>query len=96
MSVVLHDWNDADRIRILISVRRVIPDHGVLLILESVAPDGNGPHLGKVIDMIMMTMLNGTDRTRSEYQALLGQAGFTIDHVVATEAPTSLIVARPV
>lgn len=96
LSVILHDWNDADCIRILHSIRRAIPAHGVLLILENVIPDGNEPHLGKVIDMIMMTMLNGTERTKSEYQALLRQAGFTIDHVVATEAPTSLIVARPV
>ena len=96
LSVILHDWDDADCVRILSSIRRAIPAHGVLLILENVIPEGNEPHLGKVIDMIMMTMLNGTERTRSEYAALLGEAGFTLDDVVATQAPTSLIVARPV
>ena len=95
LSVVLHDWDDADCVRILSSIRRAIPEHGRLLILENVIPDGNEPHLGKVIDMIMMTMLNGTERTRSEYAALLSDAGFTLDEVVATQAPTSLIVARP-
>lgn len=95
LSLILHDWNDADCIRILSSIRRSIPAHGVLLILENVIPDGNEPHLGKVIDMIMMTILNGTERTRPEYAALLAAAGFTLDDVVATHAPTSLIVARP-
>ncbi len=96
LSVILHDWDDADCVRILSSIRRSIPAHGVVLILENVIPDGNEPHLGKVIDMIMMTMLSGTERTRSEYAALLTAAGFTLDEVVATQAPTSLIVARPV
>lgn len=95
LSIILHDWNDADCVRILSSIRRAIPAHGVLLILENVIPDGNEPHLGKIIDMIMMTMLNGTERTRSEYAALLTEAGFTLDDVVATHAPTSLVVARP-
>lgn len=95
LSLILHDWNDADCIRILQSIRTAIPAHGVLVILENVIPAGNEPHLGKVIDMIMMTILNGTERTRSEYAALLDEAGFTLDDVIATQAPTSLIVARP-
>lgn len=95
LSLILHDWNDADCVRILSTIRRAIPAHGVVLILENVIPAGNEPHLGKVIDMIMMTMLNGTERTSSEYAALLVEAGFTLDEVVATQAPTSLIIARP-
>lgn len=67
----------------------------MLVILENVIPDGNEPHLGKVIDLIMMTILNGTERTRSEYAELLGAAGFSLDDLVATHAPTSLIIARP-
>jgi hypothetical protein len=89
------DGNALYPVRILGLTRRAIPAHGVLLILENVTPDGNEPHLGKVIDMIMMAILNGTERTRSEYAARLTEAGFTLDEVVATHAPTSLIVARP-
>ncbi|MGB0114752.1 MAG: methyltransferase [Ilumatobacteraceae bacterium] len=95
LSLILHDWDDADCVRILSTIRQAIPSHGVLLVLENVIPDGNEPHLGKVIDMIMMTILNGTERTRAEYSVLLREAGFSIDEVVATQAPTSLIVARP-
>lgn len=96
LSVILHDWSDDDAVVILESIRKAIPDDGVLLILENVIPDGTEPHLGKMIDMIMMTILSGTERSRSEYGALLHRAGFTIEEVIATQAPTSLILARPV
>ncbi len=96
LSLILHDWDNADCLRILTSIRRAIPANAVLLILENVIPAGNDPHLGKVIDMIMMTILRGTERTRAEYEALLVKAGFDVVEVIPTEAPTSLIVARPV
>lgn len=93
LSLILHDWNDAECVQILSSIRRAIPSNGVLLILENVIPDGTERHLDKVIDTIMMTILDGTERTRPEYAATA--AGFSLDAVVATQAPTSLIVARP-
>jgi predicted O-methyltransferase YrrM len=95
LSIILHDWDDDHAVRILESIRKAIPKDGVLLILENVIPDTDEPHLGKMIDMIMMTILSGTERTRNEYEALLNRAGFTLDEVIATHAPTSLIVARP-
>jgi len=96
LSIILHDWNDDEAVRILKSIRKAIPADGILLILENVIPDGSEPHLGKMIDMIMMTILSGTERSRSEYEALLNRAGFTVEEVVATQAPTSLILAVPV
>ena len=96
LSFILHDWSDAECIRILRSVRNAVPDHGRLLILENVIPAGNEPHLGKVLDVVMMTILNGAERTHAEYAALLADAGFAIEDVVPTQAPTSLVVARPI
>lgn len=95
MCFILHDWNDEDSVRILSNVRRAISDDGALLILESVLPPGNTPHLGKVLDMIMMTILTGVERTQDEYADILGRAGFSLDEVVPTPAPTSLLVAKP-
>ncbi|MEM8620048.1 MAG: methyltransferase [Actinomycetota bacterium] len=96
LSFILHDWSDADCVRILQSVRNALPDHGRLLILENVIPSGNEPHLGKVLDVVMMTILNGAERTQDEYAALLAETGFEIERVVPTQAPTSLVVARTV
>lgn len=92
---ILHDWNDDQSIQILSSIRRSIPDDGVLLIVENVIPEGNEPHLGKLLDLIMMTILPGVERTSGEFADLLSQAGFRLDEIVPTEAPTSVIVARP-
>ncbi|MEM9513273.1 MAG: methyltransferase [Actinomycetota bacterium] len=96
LSFILHDWSETDCVRILQSVRNAIPDHGRVLILENVIPPGNEPHLGKMLDVIMMTILDGAERTQAEYAALLAAGGFEIDEVVPTQAPTSLVVARPI
>lgn len=93
---ILHDWSDADSVRILSTIRAAIPDDGELLIIENVIPENNEPHLGKLLDMIMMTILPGVERRRSEFADLLERAGFRLDQVVPTPAPTSVLVARPV
>ncbi len=93
---ILHDWNDDQSVEILSSIRRAIPDDGTLLIVENVIPEGNEPHLGKLLDLIMMTILPGGERTSGEFADLLSQAGFHLDDIVPTEAPTSVLVARPV
>ncbi len=96
LSFILHDWSDSDGVRILRSVRNAISDHGRLLILENVIPAGNEPHLGKVLDVVMMAIVNGAERTHAEFAELLAAADFEIEDVVPTQAPTSLVIARPV
>ena len=44
----------------------------------------------------MMAMLTGHERTQPEFSDLLDAAGFRIERVVETAAPTSLIEAHPV
>lgn len=93
---ILHDWNDDQSIQILSNIRQAIRDDGTLLIVENVIPEGNEPHLGKVLDLIMMTILPGVERTSGEFEDLLSQAGFRLEEIVPTAAPTSVLVARPV
>jgi hypothetical protein len=65
-----------------------------LVAFELVVPDGDGPHMAKMIDLTMLGMLNGRERTRAEYRLLLEQAGFEFEAVTATPAPVSVITAR--
>lgn len=95
VSRVLHDWADAEATAILRSIRGAAPGGAELLILESILPEGPQPHHAKVLDIIMLIMTGGHERTEREYQALLEAGGFRLDRVVPTAGPVSVIVAVP-
>jgi hypothetical protein len=92
---VLHDWADKEAEAILRAVWRAAPKHAELLVLESILPEGPEPHLAKVLDIIMLTVTGGRERTRAEHQSLLASGGFRLDRVVPTAGPVSVIVATP-
>ncbi|MEV0617900.1 methyltransferase [Nonomuraea sp. NPDC050404] len=92
---VLHNWDDADAVKILRNVREAMNPGGRVLILEVVLPDGSEAHLGKDIDMRMLAIFNGgTERSRAEYESVLGDAGLAIGEVVELGAGANLIEAR--
>jgi O-methyltransferase len=96
LSFILHDWSDDECAAILGNVRRAIAADGRLLIIENVLPDDDSPHFGKLINLTMLAMLPGKERTESEFAALLARAGFRLERVVATAAPVSVVEGRPV
>ena len=76
LAKVIHDWdNDAAR-RILRKVRAAAPDHARLLIIDSVVPAGNSPHHSKVIDLVMLSLVDGRERDETEWRQLLEAGGF--------------------
>ncbi len=93
---ILHDWEDPDCVRILRSIRAAIPDDGTLVVIESVIPPGNQPHLGKLLDMVTLAIVPGQERTAGEFSDLFSRAGFRLEEIVPTAAPTSILVARPI
>jgi O-methyltransferase len=95
LSRVLHDWADQEAAAILRSVRRCAPKHAELLVLESILPEGPEPHHAKVLDIIMLTISGGRERTRREYQTLFEAGGFRMDRVVPTAGPVSVILGAP-
>lgn len=95
MKWVLHDWNDESSIEILKSVRRVIPEDGRLLVVDTVVPEGGGFSPSKIIDLNMMVLSGGQERTAEEFRALLDAAGFTLTRILPTSSPSSVIEAIP-
>ncbi len=67
-----------------------------LLIIEMVLPAGDTPHPGKLLDMVMLAVPGGEERTEEQYGALLGEAGFRLTRVVPTESAVSVVEAAPV
>ena len=92
---VVHDWDDERAVTILRNCREAISAAGRLLLLETVVPENDSKHFGKILDLNMLTMSSGRERTRTEFCTLLAAAGFRMSKIVATMAPQSLIEAVP-
>jgi C-methyltransferase len=96
LKFVLHDWDDEDSARILTNIRRAMAPTGRLSVVEMVLPGRNEPHIGPLMDLNMMVMTGGIERTEAEYAALLARAGFRLDRVAATKSPFSMVEAVPI
>lgn len=95
LAQVLHDWDDDRCLTILQQVRRAMPLHGKLLVVELVLPEGNEPFFGKWLDLHMLVMLGGRERTASQYAALFRAAGFTLTRTLPTRTGQSIVEATP-
>ncbi len=93
---IIHDWDDAQSHTILKCVRQAIPQHGKLLIIETVIPPGNDPCFAKLLDIAMLVIPGGLERTHEQYTALLAEAGFQLTRVVPTTGGVDVIEAVPV
>jgi hypothetical protein len=92
---IIHDWTDEQSIQILNNCRKVIPDHGRVLVIEAVVPTGNEPSLAKDFDMTMLTFPGGLERTEEEYRSLLEQAGFQLSSITPTASMISVVEGKP-
>ena len=81
LSKILHDWDDEPAAAILRTVRAAAPDEARLLVLDSVVPPGNDPAGVKWLDLLMLVLQRGRERTESDWSALLEGAGFRVDEV---------------
>ena len=95
-SHVIHDWNEDQCLTILSHCRKAIKPDGRLLIVEMVLPAGDTPHPGKVLDIVMLVIPGGQERTEAEYAGLLAKAGFRLTRVVPTASAVSVVEAVPV
>ncbi|MGF9753863.1 methyltransferase [Microvirga sp. 0TCS3.31] len=92
---VVHDYADEPALALLTTLRRDMPDGATLLLLESVVHPGGGPDFAKTLDLDMLLLAGGRERTEREYADLLGRSGFEMTRVVPTISPISLVEARP-
>jgi hypothetical protein len=74
-------------------VRRAAPPHARVLIIETLVPEGSGPHFGKTLDIIMLAVTGGRERSRAEYEALLERSGLRLERVLATRSEYSIVEA---
>jgi len=91
---IIHDWNDEAALKILKNCRRAIHPDGRLLVVDAVLTRSTDP-TKVLMDMLMMVLTSGRERTESEFRSLLQEAGFSMVQVIR-EAGASIIESRPV
>jgi hypothetical protein len=91
LSHIIHDWSEEQCLTILGHVRRAMRPAGRLLLVEMVLPAGDTPHFGKLLDMVMLVLPGGQERTEGEYRTLFGKAGFRLTRVMPTDSAVSVI-----
>jgi hypothetical protein len=93
LKFILIDWKDAEAIRILNNCRTAITSDGRLLVIEMTIPDDNHPSPGQLLDLNMLVMTGGQERTQSEYGNLLAEAGFRLTRIIPTGSPFHVLEA---
>ena len=96
MSRVLHDWPDEKAALLLVNCRKAISEDGILLIRDGVLPDSGGSPQATQMDLTMLIMTGGLERSDGEWRSLLRAAGFDVANVQRTSSPFDLIEAKPV
>jgi hypothetical protein len=90
---VLHDWDDPDAGRILAACRRAAAVGTRLLIVEAILADQPGPVMPELLDVHMMVMSGGRERSRGQYGQLLAAAGWQLAEVTLLPSGQSLLNA---
>ncbi|ADO69873.1 ArsR family transcriptional regulator [Stigmatella aurantiaca] len=91
---ILHDWSDEVCVNILRNCRNGMREGGRVLVIDAIIPPGNAPHGGKVLDVMMLAVLPGRERTEAEFQKLFAQAGLRLSRIIPT--PTALSITEAV
>ena len=93
---VIHDWDDSRAITILRNCRRAMENKAKLLLVEMVVPDTDAMSFSKLLDLNMLAMTGGRERTKAEFSALLDTADYKLTRIISTMAPQSVIEAVPI
>ncbi|MFB3916288.1 MAG: methyltransferase [Terriglobales bacterium] len=93
MQHIIHDWEDERAIKILRNVRQALQDKsdGKVLVIEDVISDDNESSAVKYLDLVMLTMPGGRERTEGEFRELFNAAGFRLNRIVPTSQSIKVI-----
>jgi len=91
LSHVIQGFDDDRSVTILLNCRRAMAKNGKLLLVERIISPGNEPSFGKLLDLQMLVVTGGRERTEAEYRTLLASAGFRLTNIIPTESGGSVI-----
>ncbi len=91
---ILHDWDDERASTILAAVSKSSEPGAAVLVIETVMPEGPEQHWAKTLDVLMLAVTGGRERTEAEYRRLLGDAGIDLVRTLPTATPFSIVEGR--
>ncbi|MBW3650459.1 MAG: hypothetical protein KY458_07830 [Actinobacteria bacterium] len=94
MMNILHDWDDERASAILAAVAKSSEPGAAVLVVETVMPEGPEQHWAKTLDVLMLAVTGGRERTEAEYRRLLGHAGIDLVRTLPTATPFSVVEGR--
>jgi hypothetical protein len=92
MMTVLHDWSDAEAAAILAQIKRTAPKGAKVLLLECVVGMTTGYDFGKDLDIEMLVMTTGRERTADEWTAVLAAGGWRLTRIAPTVSGMSAVI----
>jgi hypothetical protein len=95
LSGVIHDWDDNRAFTILRNCRKAMTENSKLLLIDMIVPDAASASFSKLLDLNMLVMNGGRERTKAEFCALLKAADYKLTRIIPTMAPQSVIEAMP-
>jgi hypothetical protein len=93
---VLHDWSDEACVGVLMNVRKAATPDARLMVVESLIPETSEFDMGKWMDLNMMVMATGRERTAVQFGDLFNRAGFALEQIVPTPSPLSIVMGKPI
>jgi hypothetical protein len=95
MRWIIHDWADAESIAILSNIRKAMKPESRVVLIEEIIPETPELTWAKWLDLHMLAMAGGKERTVVEYKELYSKSGFDLERVIPTPAGSSLLIGRP-
>lgn len=96
MKQIIKDWSDAQSIQLLSNCRKAMKRGGRVLVAEVVLLPGRETSIQKFIDLQLMILSPGQERTEAQYRQLFEAAGFMLTSIVPTASPYSILEGIPV
>lgn len=93
LCLILHDWSDEECLVILQNIKQAMRPDSKVAILEMILPTGGQPHPSKFLDLTMLGLVSGKERTKHQWENLLTAGGMKMDKVIHTSDPVSWIYA---
>jgi len=95
MKHIIHDWPDDVCVKILQHCRKGVNPGGKLLVADAVIQPGNDPDFGKILDLEMLVLPGGRERTEQQFGELFSAAGWRLSRVIHTRSPVSIVEGVP-
>jgi len=92
---IVHDWDDDRALAILRNCRDAMSPGARLVLVERVIEPGNSPSAAKLLDVSMMVITGGRERSAADYRELLAASGLRLAGITPTRSAHSLLEAVP-